>query len=336
MRRGHGPSGGDRGDMSTPVTLLFTDLVDSTELLQRVGDERAQRIFQAHHRLLKDTAAGHGGHEVKWLGDGLMTVFASAADAVRGAVAMQRAARRRAAGERLALRVGLHAGEALREETDYFGTPVVIARRLCEQTRAGQILASGVVVRLLAGRQAFRFSEIGSLEPKGLATPVKAYGVPSRGDEPAALLTQTPFVGRTAELVRLGQRLRDARAGHGAVVLLEGEAGIGKTRTLEELAETARGEGAAVLWGRCYEGEAARPDGPFAEALTEYARRATPETLRADLGLGAPALTRLVPELRERLPDLPEPVTLQPGEERVRLLDAVVQWLLALAARAPT
>jgi len=100
---------------------------------------------------------------VKWLGDGLMTVFASAADAVRGAVAMQQAARRRAAGERLALRVGLHAGEALGEETDYFGTPVVIARRLCEQAQAGQILASGVVVGLLAGRQAFRFSEIGAL-----------------------------------------------------------------------------------------------------------------------------------------------------------------------------
>src|SRR5262249_23118298 len=151
-----------------------------------------------------------------------------------------------------------------------------------------------------------------------------------------ALLTQSPFVGRTAELARLGQRLRDARAGHGAVVLLEGEAGIGKTRTLEELAETAHAEGAAVLWGRCYEGEAARPDGPFAEALTEYALRATPETLRADLGLGTPALTRLGPELRERLPDLPGPGTLPPGGERGRRPDAVVQWLVALAARAPT
>src|SRR5215468_4834208 len=336
MRRGHGPSGGGRGDMSTPVALLFTDLVNSTELLQRVGDERAQRIFQAHHRLLKDTVAAHGGQEVKWLGDGLMTVFASAADAVRGAVAMQQAARRRAAGERLALRVGLHAGEALREETDYFGTPVVIARRLCEHAQAGQILSSGVVVGLLAGRQAFRFSELGPFELKGLGTPVAAYDVPYQQDEPAALLTQTPFVGRTAELGRLNQRLRDARAGHGGVVLLGGEAGIGKTRTLEELAETARAERATVLWGRCYESEAARPYGSFAEALTEYVRGAPAETLRADLALGAAPLTRLVPELRKRLPDLPEPVALQPDAERVRLLDAVVQCLLALAARAPT
>src|SRR5499433_1667401 len=112
-----------RAMSSAPVTLLFTDLVGSTELLQRAGDEQARRIFQAHHRLLKDIVAAHGGQEVKWLGDGLMTVFASAADAVRGAVAMQQAARRRAAGERLELRVGLHAGEALREETNTVISP---------------------------------------------------------------------------------------------------------------------------------------------------------------------------------------------------------------------
>src|SRR5262245_57314896 len=321
--------------MNAPVTLLFTDLVNSTELLERVGDERAQRLLQAHHRLLKDTVAAHGGQEVKLLGDGLMTAFASAADAVRAAVTIQQAARRRAAGERLALRVGLHFGEAPREETDYFGTPVLIARRLCEQAQAGQILSSGIVVGLLAGRQAFRFTEVGVLALKGLAAPVTAYEVPYQQDDPTALLTQTPFVGRTAELARLGQRLRDAHAGRGAVVLLEGEAGIGKTRTLEELAETARADRATVLWGRCYEGEAARPYGPFAEALSEYVRRAAAESLRADLGLGASALTRVVSELRERLPDLPEPVALQPEEERVRLLDAVVQFLLALAARTP-
>src|SRR5262245_11661529 len=320
----------DAAAVNAPVTLLFTDLVNSTELLERVGDERAQRLLQAHHRLLKDTVAAHGGQEVKLLGDGLMTAFASAADAVRAAVTIQQAARRRAAGERLALRVGLHFGEAPREETDYFGTPVLIARRLCEQAQAGQILSSGIVVGLLAGRQAFRFTEVGVLALKGLAAPVTAYEVPYQQDDPTALLTQTPFVGRTAELAHLGQRLRDAHAGRGAVVLLEGEAGIGKTRTLEELAETARAERATVLWGRCYEGEAARPYGPFAEALSEYVRRAAAESLRADLGLGASALTRVVSELRERLPDLPEPVALQPEEERVRLLDAVVQFLLAL------
>ena len=89
------------------VTILFTDLVGSTELLSRAGDEEAQRIFRAHRRLLSDAVATHGGHEVKWLGDGLMVGFPSAAAAVGCAVAMQQASRRPVHGERLAIRVGL-------------------------------------------------------------------------------------------------------------------------------------------------------------------------------------------------------------------------------------
>src|SRR4030095_4482810 len=84
-----------------PVTVLFTDLVGSTELLQRVGDEQAHRVLRTHHRLLRDAVAVHGGQEVKWTGDGLMTTFTSSADAVRCAVAMQQTTRVRAAGERV-------------------------------------------------------------------------------------------------------------------------------------------------------------------------------------------------------------------------------------------
>ena len=83
------------------VTLMFTDLVNSSELFHRAGDESAERIFEAHHKLLSDAVAAHGGHEVKWLGDGLMVAFPSAADAVRCAIAMQQGAQRPTAGERL-------------------------------------------------------------------------------------------------------------------------------------------------------------------------------------------------------------------------------------------
>jgi hypothetical protein len=287
-----------------------------------------------HHRLLKRFAAAHGGQEVKWLGDGLLTVFASPADAVTCAVAMQLAARRRAAGQRLAIRVGLHVGEVLREESNYFGTPVVIARGLCGAAHAGQVLCSAPLGALLAG-PAVTVRDCGALALPGLAAPVAACEVLYQQDQPLALLAHTPFVGRAAQLARLTARLREARAGRGGLVLLAGEAGIGKTRTLEEFAETARAEAALVLGGRCYEGEAARPYGPFVEALAEHARTADPDALRADLGAGAAPLARLVPALRERLPDIPEPVALQPDEERVRLLDAVTQFLIALAARAP-
>lgn len=317
------------------VTLLFTDLVNSTVLLQRAGDEQAQRIFQAHHKLLKEAVAANGGHAVKWLGDGLMVAFPSAADAVRCAVAMQQASRRPVAGEHLAIRVGLNAGEALREETDYFGMPVVIARRLCEHAAGGQILCSTVISGLLASRAAFTFRDCGLMELKGLAAPVATCEVAYEHDEPTALLTQTPFVGRAAELERLQQRLQDVRARHGGVVMLVGEPGIGKTRTAEEFAERARYAGAQILWGRCYEGESAPPYGPFAEAIATYATGTDAEELRTDLGLGAAPIARLVPALRERLPDIPEPVALQPDEERIRLLDAVSQFLIALSARTP-
>jgi class 3 adenylate cyclase len=318
-----------------PVTVLFTDLVNSAELLQRGDDERAQRILRAHHTLLKHAVAAHGAQEVKWLGDGFVSVFVSTADAVRCAIALQQAARRRAAGERLSVRVGLHVAETLRDETDYFGTPVAIARRLCERAEGGQILCSGLVAGLLAGQHAFSFRDRGALELKGLATPVAASEVLYRSDEPAVLLAHPPFVGRAAELAKLTHHLQEARAGHGGLVLLAGEPGIGKTRLTEELAESASERGALVLAGRCYEGEWAPPYGPFAEATAAYARTAEPEQLRQDLGLGAPPIARLVAAVRERVPDIPDAVALQPDEERFRLLDAVSQFLLATAARTP-
>src|SRR5262249_44397486 len=161
------------------------------------------------------------------------------------------------------------------------------------------------------------------------------YAVAYPQHDSTALLPQMPFAGRTAELACLERWLEQIRAGHGGVVMLVGEPGIGKTRMLEEFTETARAAGVRVLWGRCYEGEAGRACGPFAEALAEDARSSVSDDLRADLGIGAAPLARLVPMVRERLADIPEPVALQPDEERVRLLDAVTQCLLAIAARAP-
>ncbi|HEY3239309.1 MAG TPA: adenylate/guanylate cyclase domain-containing protein, partial [Acidimicrobiia bacterium] len=188
---------------SALVTILFTDLVGSTELLSRAGDEDAQRIFRAHHTLLAETAAAHGGAEVKWLGDGLMGAFPSAADALRCAIAMQQASRRPVAGERLAIRVGLNAGEAFRDEADFFGTPVVVARRLCDQADAGQILCSELVAGLLAGRAGFAFVPRGPLELKGVPQPVGALEVQFEADAVPGVVARLPFVGRHGELARL-------------------------------------------------------------------------------------------------------------------------------------
>jgi class 3 adenylate cyclase len=316
------------------VTLLFTDLVGSTELLARAGDDEAKRIFSAHHQLLGDTVAEHGGHEVKWLGDGLMVAFPSAADAVSCAIAMQQAARRPVAGERLAIRVGLTAGEAFRDMADFFGTPVVLAKRLCDRADAGQILCSDLVAGLLAGRPGFTFAAVGELELKGLPTPVATYEV--RYEEAArGFAAEAPLVGRSEELARLTERLGETAGGQGGLVLMAGEPGIGKTRLIEEVAARAERDGSYVLWGRCFEGDWAPPYSPLAEAVAPHVAVASPEELRADLGAGAATLSQLVGKIRDVVPDLPEPAPVPPEEERFRLLDAMAQFLVARSRRAP-
>ena len=317
------------------TAILFSDLVGSTELLQRAGDEDAQRLFKAHYQLLRDAVSQHGGAEVKSLGDGLMVAFPSAADAVRCAIAMQQMSRRPVNGEHLAIRVGLNAGDALRDEGDYFGTSVVTARRLCDRAGPGQILCSTLIEGLLAGRQAFTFRSIGDLELKGLSTPVAACEVSYETEQPGLILTRTPFVGRDGEMAKLKAKLAEARTGHGGLVMLVGEPGIGKSRMIEEFTEGARADGAVVLTGACFEGEWSPPYAPFVEAIDNYAKTADPVQLRADLGYGAAPIARLVPALRNALPDVPEPAPLQPDEERFRLLDAVSQLLVAISQRQP-
>jgi class 3 adenylate cyclase/tetratricopeptide (TPR) repeat protein len=319
------------------TTLLFTDLVNSTELIGRIGDEQAQWIFEAHHGTLVDCLGAHGGEELQWEGDGLMAAFASAGDAVRCAVAMQRAVLQPVLGHRLELRAGLNAGEILRQEigSGHFGTPVVVASRLCDRAEAGQILASSLVAGLLAGRQAFHFRDLGPAELKGIEAPVGVAEVVYEVKRASPFAGKTPFVGRTEELARLADALERAAAGSGGLVLAVGEPGIGKTRVLEEFAARVGSLGTRVLWGRCYEGEGARPYAPFAEALEEYLRRSDPEELRKDLGPYGVAIEAMAPTLRVQLPDLAELPKLKPDEERTRLFDALTQLLLATAQRAP-
>ncbi len=322
-------------ERATTTTILFSDLVGSTELMQRAGDEDAQRIFKAHYQLLRDAVSANGGAEVKSLGDGLMVSFNAAADAVRCAITMQQASRRAVAGEHLAIRVGLNIGDALRDEGDYFGTPVVVARRLCDRAEAGQILCSAAVSHVLAGRSAFSFNDLGALDLKGISDPVAACEALYERDEPGAILARTPFVGRSAEVARLHQRFDEAKAGRGGLVMLVGEPGIGKTRTMQEFAEWVSEHGGRVLRGRCFEGDWAPPYGPFAEALEGFVRDADPDQLMQDLGFGAAPIARLVPAIRLRLSEIPEPAPLQPDEERFRLLDAVSQFLNNIATRVP-
>ena len=132
------------------ITVLFTDLVGSTDLLSRVGEATADELRREHFALLRAALAEHGGREIKNLGDGLMVVFEGTAAAVSAAVAMQQAITgRSASAEPLSVKIGIAAGDAEAEDGDYFGLPVVEAARLCARAGGGEILTT-VMVRMLA------------------------------------------------------------------------------------------------------------------------------------------------------------------------------------------
>ena len=136
------------------ITVLFTDVVGSTELASSLSPEAGDEVRRKHFSTLRQAIATAGGTEVKSLGDGFMVVFRSASAALSCAVAMQQAVDRDNAGAQRpqGLRVGLSAGEAVREADDYFGDPVIEAARLCAKAEGGQILAADLV-RANTGRR---------------------------------------------------------------------------------------------------------------------------------------------------------------------------------------
>ena len=212
------------------VTVVFTDLVGSTALLSAVGEEAAEALRREHFALLRAAIEPVGGREVKNLGDGLMVVFSSAADAVAATVAMQQGfeQRNRRAEHELVIRVGVSVGDADVEDGDYFGVPVVEAARLCARADGGEILGSEMV-RLMAGsRGGVVFESVGELELKGLDEPVAACRVAmgtasTRRGIARPCLVGSPrrcrrtFVGRVEEYERLddgrGRRWPDRRSG---------------------------------------------------------------------------------------------------------------------------
>jgi DNA-binding SARP family transcriptional activator len=138
---------------------------------------------------------------------------------------------------------------------------------------------------------------------------------------------RSAFVGREAELDELRAGLEAAVAGRGRLVLVSGEPGAGKSRLAEQLTREASARGARVLTGRCWEGGGAPAYWPWVQSLRAYVRESAPELLHAELGSGAVELAQILPELREMLPGLPEPASLDSDEARFRLLCATVEFL---------
>jgi tetratricopeptide (TPR) repeat protein len=144
-----------------------------------------------------------------------------------------------------------------------------------------------------------------------------------------------PLIGRDPERAELVRHLERALAGHGSLVLIGGEPGIGKTHlTRAILAEAAR-RGCYTAVGHCYEMEGAPPYVPFIEML-EYAARVVPrESFRYALGSAAPEVAKLMPELRQMFPDIPAPLDLPPEQQRRFLFNAYREYLERAARAGP-
>jgi class 3 adenylate cyclase len=160
------------------VTLVFTDLGDSTSLNEQLGDHAWMAVLRAHHDLVRSLVDRHGGTTVKSQGDGFMLAFPSARRAVECAVEIQRAASRQVAGDtRLRVRIGIHTGEVLRQGEDFFGRHVNLAARVAAAAAPGEILVSSLVHGLVSGDHNLRFGGQRSVELKGFEHPEPVYEV---------------------------------------------------------------------------------------------------------------------------------------------------------------
>jgi predicted ATPase/DNA-binding CsgD family transcriptional regulator len=151
---------------------------------------------------------------------------------------------------------------------------------------------------------------------------------------PLRLTPSFPFVGRAGELATLRALLPDGASEGGRIALLAGEAGSGKSRLVRELAHDAAADGILVLYGAC-DAVVRTPYGPFVTALSQLARVTEPDLLRRDLGTGGGELARLLPDLSQRVGELPAPVPGDPDVERHRLHTAVADLLAGATRRRP-
>jgi class 3 adenylate cyclase len=148
---------------TNPMTLLMTDIVDSTRAVARLGDRRWRELLAAHYGDCRTHVGDYGGELVSTTGDGILAIFAGPTHAIGAAIAIGAAAR--ASG--IAVRAGLHAGECERMRDGLVGLAVHITARICALGEADEVLATGTVRELATG-SVLNFQPRGSHELRGV------------------------------------------------------------------------------------------------------------------------------------------------------------------------
>lgn len=332
---------------TTTVTVLFTDVVGSTRLRQHQGETAAHEIMNEHNEIVRRQIGQHAGQEVKTAGDSFMVAFDSARKAVECAVSVQRALfdyNCRHPGHPVKVRIGLHTGEAIRAGNDLFGTSVDAAARIMAKADGEQILVSDVLRSILGAAKDLGFKNHKRVQLKGFPERWRLWEVAWRPEnETVAVVTaevssdlgRTPYIGRLEERSLLRQALTRAVAGSGGVALIAGEAGLGKTRIVDEVAAEAKAAGMFVVRGHCYDMEGALPYIPFVEAI-EYGLTVTAQNVfRSAMGDAGPEIARFVPKVRVAYPDLPPPLALPTDQARHYMFESVCDFFERAAAIQP-
>src|SRR3989475_4644461 len=344
------------------VTVLFADLKDSTELIRGLDPEAAQQLLDPAIHCMMDAVHRFEGTVNQVLGDGIMALFGApiahedhALRACYAALAMQAAmlptteAVRRTRGLELRMRVGLNSGEVvvraigndLHMDYSAVGETTVLAARMEQTATPGSIRLTPSTLGLVEGL--VQVTALGPVPVKGLVEPVEVFelvGASSlrRRLQAAAARGLTPFVGRQQELEALYQSLARAQTGHGQVVALVGEAGVGKSRLVYECVHSHRTQGWQVLESASVSYGKATPYFPVIDLLKRYCQiddgdeartmraKVTGQVLTLDETLQdtLPALLALL----DALPDDSPFVHLDPPQRRQRTLEALRRVLL--------
>jgi predicted ATPase/class 3 adenylate cyclase len=353
------------------LTVLFCDLVDSTQLSSQLDPEDLRTVVRAYQEAAAEVIQPYAGHIAQYLGDGLLVYFGyptAHEDEARRAVhtslgivqAIATLNTRLAAqyGVHLAVRLGIHTGPVVvgqmggggRYEHLALGETPNIAARLQALAPANAVVISAVTARLVQG--VFTLEDLGTHALSGVAEPLAVSRVrglletPSH-DEEFVPVGAPVLVGREEESGLLRRRWDQSKAGLGQVVYIGGEAGIGKSALVEGLWAQVRAEGVPRMAFRCspYHTNSAlypvithlerlwrfEPDDPSATRLAKLEAGLMPS--RLPLAEVVPLFAGLlsVPLVAERY----APLTLPPPQQKQQMLDALTAWMMALAERQP-